>query len=110
MPVKVIVPNTFKIGALIFRIVNNESRLKITDCRASTSILEQVVRLPGSKVTQEHATVLLFHEVLHIIEDLRGKDYDEEYANVCSNFLVEFLSSLGIEFDFSNIKEETNGS
>jgi len=107
MNVKVIVPNTFKVGALTFRLVNNESRLKLTECRASTSMLEQVVRLPGSKVTSEHATVLLFHEVWHIIEDIRGKDYDEETANMCSNFLVEFLTSLGIVFDFSNIKEET---
>ena len=106
MPVNIIVPNTFKIGALTFKIVNNDRHLKISESRASANIREQIVRLPMSNVTQEHLTLLLFHEAVHVIQDTMGDEYDEKFANIFSNFLVEFLTSLGIVFDFTNIKEE----
>jgi hypothetical protein len=106
----VLINNTCEVGGLTYSIVYNDRLLDQLGDRAQISIKEQVIRLrkfvEGVPLNGDRRMIELLHEVLHAIEDATACDLGEKNIIVISNCLGQFLKSIGIMMDFSNILEE----
>jgi len=95
-----------QIGAHTFRIRWGDKYLDITGIRGHESCKDQIIRL--HKGQSNSATFeCLIHEADHIVSYLYDIADSEEKAIIArAAGLCQFLLSLGIEPDFSQIPEE----
>ena len=102
---KLTIPPKFKIGAHTFRIVWDEKHLLDLSLRGEIDYRKQIIRLmpdhPNSATFEA-----LIHEILHGVNATSDIKSSEHYTNLTSQSLTQVLMSLGIEPDFSQIKEE----
>ena len=104
---KLVIPQLIKIGAHDYQIVWwNKKMQNSAESTAQASAKSQVIRLDpdwSDTMKFEH----LIHEVRHQVDYLLN-DHDETEKRVRaeSSYLCQGILSLGIEPDFSQIKEE----
>ncbi len=103
---KVKVPNEIRIGAYKYKVEFNshlcyDSNWAGSCCHREAKI---VVDSLGSRQTLD---ITLIHEILHMIDKNYSIHIEEDNIDRIACGIMEFLTSLGIELDWSNIKEET---
>ncbi len=102
---KIKIPAHFKIGAtgadvgLMAHLHSDEGFNGTFNGR--TGALEIEAHLCGDKRSRTFA-----HELMEVIKENYTLDTSEEDMSSIANGWLEFLSQLGIEFDWSDIKEE----
>lgn len=103
---KLIISPECQIGAHKIQIRQSENLLDKLDFRGSSNLKEQIIRLSFEKRELTNIWATLVHEGLHISGQLSGLDLKEGEVIALSEFLGQFLLSLGIEPDFSRIPTE----
>ena len=107
---KLVIPSECQIGARKIRIRRSEQGLEIGDMSAQTSMFNQIIRIStvyhANPRHNEQLLETLLHEAVHIIDHLYIRALDEEQIGALGSGLAQFLISLGIEPDFSQIPEE----
>jgi len=101
---KLVIPPQCQIGAITFGIRRNDALLHKLDKSGTINSLDQLIRIAHRKVDLEF--LVLIHEAFHGIIDELGYELDEGCTRALSTGLAIFLTSLGIEPDFSQIPEE----
>lgn len=105
---KLIIPSECQIGSLIFEVCWNDDLLRRLDLVGQINSKDQRLRLAHRKSDQNFLN--LIHEAIHGICMELGiesyKDNPEAFTDALSTGITIFLRSLGIEPDFSQIKEE----
>lgn len=103
---KLVVPRTCQVGALGYVICYNDRLLEKMDLAAHISSRDQKIILSHRQPDQEfHGLV---HEAIHGVAAENGLEFrdSEQVIATLSVGIVNFLVSLGIEADFSEIQEE----
>jgi len=103
---KLTIPAECQIGAHIIRIRESEKLLEKLEYRGSCNLKEQIIRLSFEKRQLTSIFTTLIHEGLHISIQLSGLELKEGEIVAISEFLGQFLLSLGVEPDFSQIPQE----
>ena len=104
---KLIILSECQIGAHTFKIVWSPKILDIQDARGGSEYREIIIiRLqPNRKPTATFQT--LIHEAIHMGDSIFGRDdIGEGTVRLLGGVLAQFFISLGIEPDFSQIKDE----
>lgn len=104
---KLVIPATVQIGAHENSIVWSPKVLDLMDCKGNSEYRNgHVLRLmPGRPVSQSFQT--LIHEAIHQVDHVFGVgDLSEDMVCTLSGGLCQFLMSLGIEPDFSQVQRE----
>lgn len=102
---KLKIPPNGKIGCRTMRIVFSDKRLDWEEKRATESTKDEIIRLhTGQSPAATFETLL--HEAKHIANYLYNVEEKEQSVDIASEALCQFLMSLGIEPDFSDIPEE----
>lgn len=101
---KLVIPPEVQIGAIKYGIWRNDFLLEKENKSGSINSREQKIRIAHREVSQEF--LILMHEAFHGISDEQGYEFDEGCIRALSTGIAIFLSSLGIEPDFSLIPEE----
>jgi len=100
-----VIPSQCKIGCRTIKIVFSDKVLDWKEKRAHENIKEEIIRLHTGE--SDAATFeALIHEALHIVHYLYGREDDEQGACIEAEAMCQFLMSLGIEPDFSQVPEE----
>ncbi len=104
---KLVIPPEFQIGPHLFKIRWGDKYLDIAHIRAHENCKDQIIRLHTGQSTSATFETLL-HEVDHIVCYLYGIEHgDEESALIARSVgFCQFLMSIGIEPDFSQVPEE----
>lgn len=103
---KLIIPNEAQVGAHTYLIRVNEKQLDRQGWQASSTSKELIVRLATRDRQTSNIFCALMHEGLHLAGVHGGVELKEEEIVVLGEFLGQFLLSLGIEPDFSQVPEE----
>lgn len=104
---KLIIPPQCQIGAHTFPIRWSPKILDMQDARGGSEYREDIIirLMPNREPTSTFQT--LIHEALHMGDSIFGTDsVNEEVVRLLGATLAQFLLSLGIEPDFSQIPEE----
>lgn len=102
---KLVIPSEFEMGARTFRLRLNDRLLRELDFKAQLDDKQDLVRQAERSPMSMFES--LIHEMLHEAHYLCGDgDAPEGKILALSNFMAQGLASLGIEPDFSKIKEE----
>jgi len=105
---KLIIPPECQIGAHTFKIRFSPKIMDIQDAKGGSEYRqEHIIRLmPGRPISSTFQT--LVHEAIHLGDAVFGTNsISEEVVRLLGGTLAQFLLSLGIEPDFSQIPEET---
>lgn len=104
---KLKIPHECQIGAHTFPIRWSPKILDLQEARGGSEYREDIIirLMPNRKPIAMFQT--LIHEAIHMTDSVFGTDrIDEEVVKLLSGGLTQFLLSLGIEPDFSDIPEE----
>ena len=102
---KVVVPNEIQVGSFKYSIHFDEA---LTDAYGRRIALRQLILLAPDN-TPTHNFVSLLHEILHVANDhFCNSKVEEERIDGLAEGLTQALQSMGIEFDFSQIKHRTS--
>ena len=102
---KLIIPNECQIISRQYSIRFSETALRLSDARAQSDHIMQVIRLSRERPdTQKFEN--LIHEGIEAIQDCLNLELPHNTLIAISPTLAQFLVSLGIEPDFSQISEE----
>lgn len=105
---KLVIPSECQIGAHTFKIVWSPKILDIQEAKGGSEYRQDlVIRLmPNRPITQTLQT--LIHEAIHLADFVFDvSNVREEETRILAGALTQFLFSLGIEPDFSQIQEES---
>jgi len=103
---KLVIPPKCQMGVHPIRIRQSEKLLAKLDYRGSGNMKEGIIRLSFKERQLEDIFATLIHEGLHQAGILSGLELKEEEIIPLAEFMTQFLLSLGIEPDFSQIPEE----
>ena len=104
--VKLVIPPECQIGAHTFQIRYSDKIMEVMGTRGGCEYLEQhIIRLKTNRPASATFQTLL-HEATHLITMLYNPELKEEDIWTIGAVLCQFLMSLGIEPDFSQILEE----
>lgn len=102
---KLTIPPECQIGCRTIRIRFSDKILDWQGHRATENTLDEIIRLhTGQSVAATFET--LIHEAEHIVNYFYAVEEEEKDTVIHSTGLCQFLLSLGIEPDFSQIPEE----
>ena len=105
---KLVIPPEVQVGAIMYGLCRNDRLLERLNLSGHINSKDQLIRIAHRKPDQEF--LILVHEAVHGICDELGITSDEntseEFTKALSTGITLFLLSLGIEPDFSQIKEE----
>jgi len=104
---KLIIPSKCQIGAHTFKIRSSPRIMDIQDAKGGSEYRqEHIIRLmPNRPASSTFQT--LIHEAIHLGDGVFGTNsIPEEVVRLLGGTLAQFLLSLGVEPDFSQIKEE----
>lgn len=103
---KLLIPSRIQIGGNHYQIVWwNKKMQHSAESTAQATAKYQVIGLDpewSNTMRFEH----LIHEIRHLVDFLLSNDTSESYIRAESSYLSQAILSLGIEPDFSRIKEE----
>jgi len=103
---KLVIPPECQIGAHTFKIRWSDQIMKVMEARGGVEYLEKlVIRLKSNRPVSATFQTLI-HEATHLVSMLYNPDLKEEDVWTISAVLCQFLMSIGIEPDFSQIPEE----
>ena len=102
---KLLISSECQIGCRTIRIRFSDRVLDWQEHRATENTTEEIIRLhTGQSAAATFET--LIHEAKHIADYLYHIEEEERNVDITSESLCQFLMSLGIEPDFSQIPEE----
>ena len=104
---ELVIPPEVQVGAIMYGLCRNDRLLERLNLSGHINSKDQLIRIAHRKPDQEF--LILVHEAVHGICDELGitsGDTSEEFTKALSTGITLFLLSLGIELDFSQIKEE----
>ena len=102
---KLVIPPECQMGCRIIKIRFSDRILDWKEQRADESTKEEIIRL-HTKQSDAATFETLLHEAKHISNYLYNVEEKEQSVDIASEALCQFLLSLGIEPDFSQIPEE----
>ena len=109
---RIVIPPEIQLGPHTYKIRFNEKLCRAADIRSQVSHSDQIIRLdPGRDKEMRRNTMLmdeLLHEIIHPIDNMYcSGNISEQQIEALSAGLAQALLSLGVEFDFSQIPQES---
>jgi len=105
---KLVIPEEIQVGAHSFKICWSSKILDLQEARGGMVYRKELLirLLPNRPITQGFQTFL--HEVLHAIDNVfvNSDELTENQVQLLAAGLAQVFASMGIEPDFSQIKEE----
>lgn len=104
---KLVIPGIAKVGAHDFKVVWSAKILDLLEAKGGSEYRNNhFLRLmPGRPVSQQFQT--LMHEGIHQVDHVFDVgELSENQVNTLAAGMTQFLMSLGIEPDFSEIQDE----
>lgn len=102
---KVNVPQKIKIGAYDYRVVYTPDLVYDYKLLGQSLADKQLIKIEPN-TTQQTNDVTLGHEIIHAISEIYNCDLDEKNIDrLAQGWIAVLRDSFGIEFDWSEIKE-----
>ena len=102
---KLIIPSECQVINRQYSIKFSENMLRSADARAQADHLMEVIRLSKERTDTQKFEGLI-HEAIECVNDCINLDMQHEAITTLAPILAQFLASLGIEPDFSQVQEE----
>ncbi len=99
------IPKDIRVGAHRYRVEYNSLLWHEEGLKGCANHLKQFIQI-DPVLAPSQKLVTLFHEINHIINNVYSCKLDEDEINKMAEGWADLLMYLGIEFDWSLIKEK----